>query len=82
MDSKIITLDEVATIQVGQNLLQKFPEHKAICLFGELGTGKTRLVQGLGQSLGLKRIKSPTYVFRHDYSVEPPPFKKFSHSVF
>lgn len=69
MKLEFISPNEQKTISLGKSLLSKYPDFSNICLFGELGSGKTRLVQGLGQSLGLTRIKSPTYVFRHDYTL-------------
>ncbi len=40
-----------------------------ICLYGELGAGKTTFVKGLGDFLHVQKheIKSPTFVFLHMY---------------
>ena len=39
-----------------------------ICLEGDLGTGKTTLVQGIGQGWGtLDQVTSPTYVIVNEY---------------
>lgn len=41
-----------------------------ICLYGELGSGKTTFVQGLGEILGVKnRIISPTFVIVREYDI-------------
>lgn len=33
-----------------------------ILLYGGLGMGKTQITQGIGHSLGIKRVKSPTFI--------------------
>jgi tRNA threonylcarbamoyladenosine biosynthesis protein TsaE len=44
-----------------------------ICLEGELGTGKTRLVQGIGQGMGIAEpITSPTFTLVAEYRTPPP----------
>ncbi|MGD8627184.1 MAG: tRNA (adenosine(37)-N6)-threonylcarbamoyltransferase complex ATPase subunit type 1 TsaE [Anaerolineae bacterium] len=44
-----------------------------VCLEGDLGTGKTRLAQGIGQGLGVVQpITSPTYTLIAEYWPPPP----------
>ncbi len=44
-----------------------------ICLEGELGTGKTCLIQGIGQGMGVARpITSPTFTLVAEYRLPPP----------
>ena len=48
-----------------------------ICLYGDLGTGKTTFVQGLAKALGINhRIVSPTFVIVREYDIaassQPP----------
>ena len=44
-----------------------------ICLQGELGTGKTRLAQGIGQGMGIAEpITSPTFTLVAEYRTLPP----------
>ena len=44
-----------------------------ICLEGELGTGKTCLIQGIGQGMGVARpITSPTFTLVAEYPLPPP----------
>lgn len=45
-------------------------------LKGDLGAGKTIFAKGLGETLGIERIISPTYVVYYEY-----PFKKSNHFV-
>jgi tRNA threonylcarbamoyladenosine biosynthesis protein TsaE len=44
-----------------------------LCLEGDLGTGKTCLVQGIGQGLGVRGpITSPSYTLIAEYRPPPP----------
>jgi tRNA threonylcarbamoyladenosine biosynthesis protein TsaE len=44
-----------------------------VCLKGDLGTGKTRLVQGIGLGMGVvEPITSPTYTLIAEYHAPPP----------
>jgi tRNA threonylcarbamoyladenosine biosynthesis protein TsaE len=43
---------------------------RILCLYGELGSGKTTFIQGLACGLGIKkRIVSPTFVFMKRYAI-------------
>ncbi len=51
-----------------------------ICLTGELGAGKTTLMQNVGKLLNINgNIVSPTFVLRRDYMLEDFDFKKLIH---
>lgn len=57
-----------ATQELGRTLAERLPPHSVILLFGELGAGKTTLVQGLGAGLGVKTpIVSPTFTLINEY---------------
>ena len=44
-----------------------------VCLEGELGTGKTCLVQGIGEGMGVvEPITSPTFTLIAEYTPPPP----------
>jgi tRNA threonylcarbamoyladenosine biosynthesis protein TsaE len=44
-----------------------------VCMEGELGTGKTCLVQGIGQGMGVAEpITSPTFTLIAEYRPSPP----------
>ena len=46
-----------------------------ICLYGDLGNGKTTFVQGLAEGLGIKkRIISPTFTIVRSYKLKTPLF--------
>ncbi|MBM3205498.1 tRNA (adenosine(37)-N6)-threonylcarbamoyltransferase complex ATPase subunit type 1 TsaE [Candidatus Shapirobacteria bacterium] len=50
--------------KMGRDLRVNNSKPKVICLYGELGSGKTTFVQGLAKGWGIKkRVTSPTFVF-------------------
>lgn len=65
----MITKTAFETQKYGEKLASKLKNGGVLCLYGELGAGKTTLVQGLAKGLGIKRrITSPTFVVmrKHD----------------
>lgn len=66
---KILLADVAATNRLGLTLGQTLPAGSVILLKGDLGTGKTTLVQGLGQGLGITEpIVSPTFTLINEYT--------------
>jgi len=61
--SQLLSLpDEAATRKLGAALAAGIAPGRVIFLSGDLGAGKTTLVQGLVRALGFTgRVKSPTY---------------------
>lgn len=58
----IITKNEKATFNLGLALGKKCRGGEVFALCGDLGAGKTRLLQGLAVGLGVKnRVNSPTF---------------------
>ncbi|NLI93839.1 MAG: tRNA (adenosine(37)-N6)-threonylcarbamoyltransferase complex ATPase subunit type 1 TsaE [Peptococcaceae bacterium] len=56
------------TIRLGQNLARTLNGGEIICLYGDLGAGKTVLAKGLGVGLGVKQeITSPTFTLIQEY---------------
>ncbi|WP_416674264.1 tRNA (adenosine(37)-N6)-threonylcarbamoyltransferase complex ATPase subunit type 1 TsaE [Egbenema bharatensis] len=57
-----------ATRQLGISLGKTLPAGSILLLEGNLGSGKTTLVQGIGQGLGIKEpIASPTFILLNEY---------------
>lgn len=57
-----------ATRALGLQLGQTLPAGTVILLNGDLGSGKTTLVQGIGQGLGIPEpIDSPTFTLINEY---------------
>lgn len=68
---KIITQNEAKTRKLGQELAQKISGGEVIALEGDLGAGKTVLVQGLAKGLGIKKtVNSPTFVLMKNYQLK------------
>lgn len=60
--------DEQATRELGSRLGQSLPAGTVLLLNGDLGSGKTTLVQGLGAGLGIvEPIVSPTFTLICEY---------------
>ncbi|MBD1915993.1 MULTISPECIES: tRNA (adenosine(37)-N6)-threonylcarbamoyltransferase complex ATPase subunit type 1 TsaE [Cyanophyceae] len=60
--------DSRATHDLGYKLGQSCPSGTILLLFGDLGSGKTTLVQGLGAGLGIiEPISSPTFTLINEY---------------
>lgn len=68
--AKTISLaDAEATRSLGVLLGQCLPAGSVILLEGDLGSGKTTLVQGIGEGLGItESIVSPTFTLINEYT--------------
>ncbi len=66
---KIFLADAVATRSLGIALGQSLTPGNVILLEGDLGAGKTTLVQGIGFGLGITEpIVSPTFTLINEYA--------------
>ena len=66
---KISLKDQTATHKLGVSLGQSLKSGSVILLQGDLGSGKTTLVQGIGEGLGIKDlIVSPTFTLINEYT--------------
>ena len=71
---EIITQSAQETQKLGEKIGRTLALDKlrpiVLCLYGELGSGKTTFLQGLAKGLGInKRITSPTFVFVKRYEI-------------
>jgi len=67
---KIITNNEKETISLGQKLGKICRGGEVFVLSGNLGAGKTKLLQGLAKGLGVKeRVNSPTFNILKIYKI-------------
>lgn len=66
----ITTRSQEETKSWGKKLVLTCPQFSIICLYGELGAGKTTFAQGAGEALGITKIKSPTYSIMREHSGE------------
>lgn len=63
------------TIGVGRAIGSKLKPGTVLALIGDLGSGKTTIIKGIGLGLGIKsdrEIKSPTFVILHIYKGRIP----------
>src|SRR4030042_834 len=64
----VITHSAEQTFRFGRRLGCLLHAGDVVCLEGELGSGKTCLVQGIGSGLGvLGPVRSPTFVLINEY---------------
>lgn len=61
------TIEE--TQSLAKEVLAMINGRNIICLFGDLGAGKTTFVQGVGALLGVKNIASPTYILIRKHNI-------------
>lgn len=59
--------NEQATKALGKALGERLTAGSVLLLKGDLGSGKTTLVQGLGAGLGIDEIDSPTFTLINEY---------------
>jgi len=64
----LLLTDETATRNLGMALGRSLPPGSILLLEGDLGSGKTTLVQGIGAGLGITEpIASPTFILLNEY---------------
>lgn len=77
---EIVTKSAPETKKLGQKLATYLTPKDVVCLYGDLGSGKTTFVQGLAKGLAVKqRVVSPTFIFIHEYRVNTRKIKKLYH---
>jgi tRNA threonylcarbamoyladenosine biosynthesis protein TsaE len=66
---RIISRSESSTLRIGRVIGKNLKRGDILCLFGELGSGKTVLVKGIASGLGIRMFKviSPTFVLIREY---------------
>ena len=62
LNKGIQTSSAEETMTIGEQLAKELPTDASLALYGDLGVGKTTLVKGIAQGLGItKNITSPTF---------------------
>lgn len=76
---KIISHSLNDTINIGKSIAKNLKADDVICLFGDLGSGKTVLTKGIGQGLGIRSasINSPSFVLIRQYTQSRLPLYHF-----
>ena len=68
---KIVTQTVEQTKELGKELAKTLKKGDIICLYGNLGSGKTSFAQGLAEGLGIeRRIISPTFIIIRSYKTK------------
>lgn len=67
------TTSRAQTQRLGRGIGLKLKPKTAVCLVGELGTGKTTLIQGIAKGLGIEEpITSPSFKLISEYKGRIP----------
>jgi len=76
---KIISKCVNDTLKIGRAIAKNLKKADIVCLFGELGSGKTVLTKGIASGLGIKMSKviSPSFVLIRQYAIARIPFYHF-----
>ncbi len=73
MSYRFISYNEAETIAWGQKLSQFLEPGDVVGFFGDLGSGKTRTIQGICQGLGCgDQVSSPTFTIINEYQGQFP----------
>lgn len=75
----VTTNSDAETRAVGADLATRLPPRAVVALYGELGAGKTQLVKGIAQGLGIPptTVRSPTFTILHTYETGSRPLYHF-----
>jgi tRNA threonylcarbamoyladenosine biosynthesis protein TsaE len=62
------------TVKAGQRLGRALRAGQTVCLFGDLGAGKTTFIKGIAEALGISRreITSASFVIVAEHGSSPP----------
>ena len=65
----MITHSSEETIKIGEKLGHILKKGMCVCLYGDLGSGKTTLTKGIGKALGVEEVvNSPTFTILKVYT--------------
>ncbi|MDR2527524.1 MAG: tRNA (adenosine(37)-N6)-threonylcarbamoyltransferase complex ATPase subunit type 1 TsaE [Synergistaceae bacterium] len=70
MSFRFHSSSEEETLYLGRVLGRALLPGTTVLLFGELGTGKTALVRGVGEALGATRVRSPSFTLVNEYRTQ------------
>ncbi len=74
MEKVILTSNKEETMRLGAYLAKVLPVGSVLALTGDLGAGKTTLVRGIAEGLGIKEVvQSPTFNIMKIYAKYPKP---------
>ena len=71
MDYKFVSNSDLDTIELAQNIESERFDKMVICLYGDLGSGKTLFTKAFAKSMGIiDNITSPTFNIIKEYTGE------------
>lgn len=80
MKNNYITNNPEETKKLAQKIVSQFTGGEVVCLYGDLGAGKTVFVQGMMEYfLPEKRVLSPTFIIVRHYAIAHNKIKRFLH---
>lgn len=62
-----ISRSETETRELGRKLGESLCAGICVLLYGDLGAGKTVLVRGVGEALGISGVRSPSFTLINEY---------------
>lgn len=80
MKQTISSSSDEQTQTIGEKFASTVKPGDVLCLFGDLGAGKTTFTKGFARGLGIKdRIISPTFTLVREHEVQKSEIKKLYH---
>ncbi|MBI4034818.1 MAG: tRNA (adenosine(37)-N6)-threonylcarbamoyltransferase complex ATPase subunit type 1 TsaE [Candidatus Chisholmbacteria bacterium] len=79
---QVVSRSPEETKQLGRELVGQASKLavNVVALYGELGAGKTTLIQGMGKVLGIKQhLASPTFILVREYPIEGANWQRLYH---
>ena len=70
MTVKIISNSESETLELGRELGKKILPGITVLLYGDLGTGKTVFVRGVGEAMQAHGVRSPSFTLINEYETK------------
>lgn len=65
---RFVTHSEEETVGVGEKLSHRLTHGSVVALYGDLGSGKTRLTKGISKGLGVtETVTSPTFTIVNEH---------------
>ena len=77
MNKQFETQSPEETLILGEKIGRHLAAGDIVCLFGDLGSGKTTLTQGIARGLGVPKeayVRSPTFTLVNQYEGKLPVF--------
>ena len=73
---KLVSHNATQTIRLGKRLARHLKAGDIVCLFGNLGSGKTTFTKGIAEGLKIKKekVNSPTFVLMNAHDGKLPLF--------